>query len=416
MRRTRNMKEPQTRCAPPPSLATALSYFRDVVVSGRAERELLDFEGLVVGTACNFVPDELIWAVGGRPIRLCGGSAQGAEEGEKLLSRQVCSVATSTAGLPTLQPELWERLDLLIIPAACDAKKKLAEVFSKQKSVHVMDVPASKDSAPAQGYWLGEVQRLVERIERTAGRKITRVDLDRALRLSMRREALFRELLELRYRPANDGVLLTGEQFQFVAGASFADDPERYTERLDALVGALKEADAAGYRAGRADAPRVVLAGAPLIYPNFKLLDIIHQVGAVVVADSSCSATQCFYQHLGPRDWSMKEMIKALAEKSLLPCMCPCFDGPEDRLDRLRELVRASGAEGVIFHQLRTCPLFAAESELLRRELEPHALPFLVVNTDYAAGDIEYLRTRIEAFLEGLRRREKTVHQHERTT
>jgi len=400
------MKEPQTRCDPPPPLATALSYFHDVVASGQGERELLDFKGLVVGTACNFVPDELIWAVGGRTIRLCGGSAQGAEEGEKLLSRQICSVAASTAGLPRMEPELWERLDLLVIPAACDAKKKLAEVFSREKPVHVMDVPASKDSAPSQAYWLGEVQRLVERIERTAGQKITRVDLGRALKLSVRREALFRELLELRYRQANDGPLLTGEQFQFVAGASFADDPERYTERLAALVPALKEADAGGYRAVGADAPRVVLAGAPLIHPNFKLLEIVHKAGGVVVADSSCSATQCFYQHLGPRDWSMKEMIKALAEKSLLPCMCPCFGGPEDRLDRLRELVRASRAEGIIFHQLRTCPLFAAESELLRRELEPDAVPLLVVNTDYAASDIEYLRTRIEAFLESLKRRE----------
>ena len=380
-------------------LEKSLSYFREMVTSRQGEKELLDFKGLVVGTFCNFVPDELVWAVGGRSIRLCGGDPQWEEMGGDLLSRHVCSVARATAGLPKMDPKLWARLDLLIAPAACDAKKKLAEAFGRDRPVHVMDVPAMKSDA-AQAYWLGEVRRLAERIERAAGRKITRTALDKAMRLSMKRESLFRELLELQYGQQRVGVLMTGEQFHFVTGASFADEPARYTDQLQVLLKTLRDADAAGYRAGGADAPRVVLAGAPLIYPNFKLLQIIREAGGAVVADSSCSATQCFYQHLAPRDWSMKEMIRALAEKKLLPCMCPCFGAHEDRTVRLRELSRASKADGIIFHQLRTCALFAAESELLRRELEPDALPLLVVNTDYASSDTEPLRTRIEAFLE----------------
>jgi len=383
-------------------LDKSLSCFRELVTTRHGERELLDFEGLVVGTFCNFVPDELVWAVGGRSIRLCGGRPQWEEEGENLLSRHVCSVAKAAAGLPKMDTELWQRLDLLIVPAACDAKKKLAEAFGQKKSVHVMDVPAAKNDS-AQAYWLGEIQRLAERIEQAAGQKITRIALDKAMKLSMKRESLFRELLELRYGQKKNGALMTGEQFQFVTGASFADEPSRYTDRLQTLLGALKDADSAGYCAAGPDAPRVMLAGAPLIYPNFKLLKIIQKAGAVVVADSSCAATQCFYQHLAPRDWSLREMVKALAEKKLLPCMCPCFGSFQDRMLRLRELLRISTADGIIFHQLRTCALFAAESEFLRREVEPEALPLLVVNTDYASSDTEYLRTRVEAFLEILK-------------
>ena len=65
------------------ALSNCLSYFRDVVTTRQGERELLDFEGPVVGTCCNFVPEELVWAVGGRTIRLCGGNAQWEAAGER---------------------------------------------------------------------------------------------------------------------------------------------------------------------------------------------------------------------------------------------------------------------------------------------------------------------------------------------
>jgi len=386
-------------------LHNSLSYFRDVLVTRRGERELLDFDGPVIGVSCNFVPDELVWAVGARTVRLCSGDSQWQEAGEDLLSRHVCPVATAMAGLPHMDPQLWERLDLLVIPASCDAKKKLAEVFGRDKPVHVMNVPVSKEDASAQAYWLDEVYRLIGRIEQVAQKEITRVELNKALRLSMERESLFRGLLELRYGQNGDGSLITGEQFQWVTGTSFADEPLRYTEHLRTLVDVLRKAGEADYESADASAPRVLLTGAPLIYPNFKLLDIIEKAGAVIVSDTSCTGTQAFYQHLAPRDWSLREMIRALAEKKILPCMCPCFGSFQDRMLRLRELVRISRADGIIFHELRTCTLFAAESEFLLREFEEgESIPLLIVNTDYASSDREYLCTRIEAFLEILRR------------
>lgn len=381
-------------------LTNCLSYFRESVTARRAESELVDFDGPVVGTCCNFVPEELVWAAGGRTIRLCGGSAEWEAEGEEFMPRDACPVVKAAAALPKMDPRLWGRLDLLVIPGSCDAKKKLADTLRRYKAVHVMDVPAFKDSEPAHRYWLAEVEGLAARIEQLAGRKITRHALGEAVRLSMQRESLFRALLDLRYGNDGRGVLLTGEQFQFVAGASFADEPSRYTDRLAKLVNALREAQRADYRAVGPGAPRVMLCGAPLIYPNFKLLHVIREAGAVVVADDSCAATHRLYQHLAPRDESRRELLKALADKTLLPSMCPCFASSDDRMSRIRELVRVSRADGIIYHQLRTCVLFAAESEILRRELAPEAVPLLVVNTDYGAGDTEYLRTRIAAFLE----------------
>jgi benzoyl-CoA reductase/2-hydroxyglutaryl-CoA dehydratase subunit BcrC/BadD/HgdB len=384
----------------PDTLSACLSYFREAVALRLAERELVAFDGPVVGTCCNFVPEELVWAVGGRTIRLCGGDVQAEAAGEELLPRDVCPVVKATAALPKTEPHLWNRLDLLVIPATCDAKRKLADVLRHRKAVHVMDVPAVKDSDSSRRHWLGEVERLAERVEQVSGRRMTRAGLSRAVRLSRRRESLFRSLLSLRHAPG--GVLLTGEQFQFVAGASFADEPGRYGDRLEALVAALEAKRRAGWSAMPPGAPRVLLAGAPLIYPNFKLLRVIQEAGAAVVADDSCAGAQRLHPHLAPRDGSLRELLRALAEKALLPSMCPCFTSSDDRTARIKELVRASHADGIIYHRLRTCVLFTVESEILRQELQPEGVPLLVLDTDYSVADTEQLRTRVAAFLEML--------------
>ncbi|MHC4501774.1 MAG: 2-hydroxyacyl-CoA dehydratase [Planctomycetota bacterium] len=385
-----------------PDLSICLEYFRETVSSGSAERELIDFKGTVIGTFCNFVPEELVWAAGGRTIRLCGGRADWAEAGEETVSREVCPVVKAAAALPAGDPELWERLDLLVVPASCDGKKKLADVLARSRPVHVMDLPAVKNSEASRRHWQREVERLAERIERLAGTKITRAGLEWAVRLSERREEQFRRLLALRHRPSRGGAVLTGEEFLFVANASFADEPGRYTDRLETLVAAVEARHEAGWSRARPLAPRIVLAGAPLIYPNYKLLRVVEQKGAVVVADDSCAATHRLYLHLAPRDASRRAFLEALADKTLLPSACPCFCSSDDRIARVKELVRTSSADGVIYHQLQNCTLFAVDARILRPELERDSIPTLVVNTDYGPSDVDQIALRVEAFLEML--------------
>lgn len=385
-----------------PDLATCLDYFRDILVSGSADRELLDHEGVVVGTFCNFVPEELVWAVGGRSIRLCGGRVDWEDAGEQVVSREVCSAVKSAAALPAMNPELWERLDLVVIPASCDGKKKLADVLARSKPVHVMDVPSTRGSATSQQNWRREVERLAARIEKLAERKIGREGLDRVARMSERREEQFRRLLELRHQSSGGGALLLGEEFLFVANASFMDEPERYTDNLEALVAAAELGREGGFSRVPSGTLRIMLAGAPLIYPNYKLLRVIESAGAVVVADDSCAGTHRLYLHLAPRDSSRRSLLEALADRTLLPSMCPCFCASDDRVARVKELIRLSSADGVIYHQLHNCTLFAVDAHVLQPELQREGIPVLVIDTDQGPSDVDQITTRVEAFLEML--------------
>jgi benzoyl-CoA reductase/2-hydroxyglutaryl-CoA dehydratase subunit BcrC/BadD/HgdB len=369
-----------------------LGYFRDIVTTGRRAEELAAFDGKVVGTFCNFVPEELILAAGAVPVRLCAGDHGAAGEAETFLPRDLCSVVKSTAGLVQRADGLYGRADLLVMPTPCDGKKKLAGLLSSFKPVHILDLPSRKDAPGAKHFWLEQIKALQATLEKLTGQAVTRAGLRAAIELLNRRNEVFRRLHALRRRQPPP---YSGEDALFIAQASFSDDVPRWIEHAEALCDELEKATPAAN-----DGPRLLLTGAPIVHPNHKIIGLLEAAGAQVVADEMCSGGQRLYQPAVLRDWSMRAMIEAVAEKVMLPTTCPCFVDGVDRVNRILELAEQFQVDGVVYHSLRLCPLFEIESFGIGRELKERGLPMLTLNTDFSAEDTGQLRTRIAAFVE----------------
>jgi benzoyl-CoA reductase/2-hydroxyglutaryl-CoA dehydratase subunit BcrC/BadD/HgdB len=144
----------------------------------------------------------------------------------------------------------------------------------------------------------------------------------------------------------------------------------------------------------------VVLTGSPVLWPNFKILSIIEEAGAAVVADTLCSGTQRLFDPVQVDEWTDEGMMRALALRYFSAAICPCFSDSADRIDRVLELVKDYSARGVIAHNLRLCQLMDMASSRLRPVLRERGIPFLSIHTDLAQEDREQVKTRVEAFLE----------------
>jgi molybdate transport system ATP-binding protein len=385
------------RRSPGKKPASRISYFQKIVETGFRAGELRVFAGKVVGTFCNFVPEELILAAGAVPVRLCAGDCRAEKQAEDIFPRDTCPVVKSALGLAKSGQGFWPRLDMVVIPAVCNAKKKLAEALSPFVPTHVMQVPASKTAPGAREMWLHSVRIFQERLEALTGKEITPEKLRTAIVLLNERQKAFWEFFQLRrLRPS----VITGVEALMVTGASFYDNPARWTNETFALCEKLK----ADYDEGRgvrpAGAPRILLTGAPLIYPNFKLAEILESARAVIAIDEMCSGTQRLCDPAAPKRWSMHEMRVAVADKYLQPSICPCFVEGADRVKRLLELVDEFAIDGVVYHNLRMCPLQDVESFSIKAVLAKRSIPLLVVQTDYGQEDVSQLRTRVDAFLE----------------
>lgn len=380
------------RMAAVPGRPDAMAAFDRFMLGGRQAADPIEAGTPLVGLVCNFVPEELILALGAAPLRLDLGHGEAAEEGGRVLAAETCSVVRALAGAREGALPLHGELDLLVIPAACDGKKKLAQRLDGE--VHVMDLPNRKDGPRASRRWYEEVGDLVTRLQKLTGRKLRRRPLRQAVELLNRRTALWRRLMKL--RAARPGALGGRDAF-LVAQASFTADPAWWCQRTEALLAELEAGDGGGEQVG----VPLLLTGSPVLFPDFGLLELLEEAGAVVVADEMCSATQRLYNPTVLDEGSVGGMVRAVADKALLPCTCPCFVGGQDRINRVADLCRRSGARAVISHNLRLCQIYEMEQVSLGGALREHGLPVLALATD---GDnaMGPLRTRVEAFLEML--------------
>jgi benzoyl-CoA reductase/2-hydroxyglutaryl-CoA dehydratase subunit BcrC/BadD/HgdB len=148
--------------------------------------------------------------------------------------------------------------------------------------------------------------------------------------------------------------------------------------------------------------PRLILTGAPAVWPNFKVLNLLEECGADVVADTLCTGAQCCFDPVVIDEKSMQSLLRALANRYVYAAICPCFISQTTRINRILDLREEMKADGVVNYSLRLCQLFDIENYRIGRTLKARKIPFLNVRTDYSLEDTEQLRVRIEAFLETL--------------
>ncbi len=347
-----------------------------------------------IGLLCNFAPVEIIMAAGADPVRLDCGNSAAASAGGELLAGDVCPLAKATVGVFMREDGLPRTCDAFIIPNACDAKRRMAEVLADFGPVFQFALPSDKDAAKHTEEALAELKRLADFVADITGHAPDRTDLRAAIALTAHRSDLVRHLQEARI--AQPGTLSIRDFFVCVQSSLFSPEP------LDTWLGPAADLLAeiqAPAPEHRRHHRRVILTGSPVIWPNFKALNILEACGAHVVADTLCSGAQACIDPAVLTETSLDGCYHALAARSVFGAICPCFSSQEIRLNRILELTEQTRADGVVQYSLRLCQPFELENARLERILKERRVPFLNLRTDYGLDDTEQLRVRIEAFL-----------------
>jgi benzoyl-CoA reductase/2-hydroxyglutaryl-CoA dehydratase subunit BcrC/BadD/HgdB len=359
--------------------------------------------GKKIGIYCMAVPEELIYAAGALPIRLCAGSGDAAEAGEALFPDVSCPMVKSATGFTrTGALPFYRGCDLVVIPATCDWKTKLGAVLSRHVPVMMLNVPKGKSTENSRAFWYSEIRRLARTLEKTTHRSITRQRLRKAMALVREAQNEFRRLQTLRM---DDLCLIRGRDATAVANAWFYMEAGAWTAAVRGLNAELLARRKSGRGSAPPSAPRILLTGSPVIFPNWKIPDLIENAGGALVCDELCSSGRMLWDMACIDEPLLDEMLDALADRCLLPCTCPVFTDTEDRQARLLRMIRDYRIEGVVHHVLKGCHPYDMELRPLEAELAAAGISQLKIETDYSPEDTEPLRTRIEAFVETLKGR-----------
>lgn len=369
---------------------------------GLADRFLADIEqlkdagALVVGIYCTYAPVELVRAAKAIPVGLCGKKQAPIAAAEHTLPANLCPLIKSSYGYAATDTcPYFAASDLLVGETTCDGKKKMYEHLGKIKPMHLMHLPATVGEAQ-DAYWLGEVRRFKDTLEQATGNPIT----DEALRAEIRIQNEVRRLLfQVLSTASGDRVPLSGLDMLLVSEArSFSADPYAYAAVLRELLAELEGMLAAGASCVSPEARRILVTGCPMGRGSEKVMRLLEESGAVVVAAENCSGVKNFDRLVEETG----DPLAAIARRYLrIPCsvMTP-NSGRFELLDRLTEEMRPHAVVDLTWH---CCHTYNVEAPVVAAHmLEKHGLPTLHIETDYSEADTEQLRTRIQALLEML--------------
>ena len=367
-----------------------------------SDQNLLDIERAkargrgIMGFYCLYSPTEMALAADTIPLPLCGTRNEPVAKAEETLPRNLCPLIKSSFGFAVSGTcPFFHFSDVIIGDTTCDGKKKMFELLGRYKTTHVLQLPQNQDRAASLGPWRKELERFKLIVEEQTGVRITGERLRGAIALMNRVRMACKELMDV--NQARPAPLSGMDLLEILFRVGFLADKEK------SIVLMLEMAELARrgvFRQGEtraANRKRILITGVPVGMGSDKVVRIVEQSGADVVALENCSG----YKKAFTVDEDADPM-DALAEQ-YLSTPCSVMSPNRGRFELLGRMIRDFSADGVIDLTWQACHTYNVEAFGITEFVEETlGLPTLHLETDYAESDTEQLRVRIQAYLEML--------------
>jgi benzoyl-CoA reductase/2-hydroxyglutaryl-CoA dehydratase subunit BcrC/BadD/HgdB len=327
-------------------------------------------------------------------LPLCGTRNDPIAAAEEVLPRNLCPLIKSSYGFAATDTCPYFRFsDFLVADTTCDGKKKMYELLSAFKPLHVLQLPQNQDPLSALPYWSKEVRQCKTFIEQQTGVSITDAKLSAAIRL-MNQERLAQkalmDLAKIKPSPISGMDLLT-----ILFRTGFFADKNQGIRLIHEITAEIRKDASQNMPPFSPQAPRILLTGVPVGLGSDKVIKLLEAAGGNVVCFESCSG----YKKVFQIDESI-DPLQAIAQQ-YLSTPCSVMSPNNGRLDLLDRLIKEFSVDGVVDLTWQACHTYNIESYSVAKFVqEKHHLPFLHLETDYSEADTETLRVRIEAFLE----------------
>lgn len=361
-----------------------------------AMKQIKDSGKGVVGQFCTYTPLEIFMAADLVSVGLCSTSDETIPDAEKVLPSNLCPLIKSSYGFAITDkcPYMYFS-DLVVGETTCDGKVKMYELLGKEKNVHILELPRRQDTPEAKSLWRAELVRLKERVEKDFGVTITDEQLREAIRKRNVERALLKELYEL---SALTPPPITGlRQLQILFGSQFKFDWDEKVAELRGAIDSIQKVYETGERPVPESAPRILITGCPMGGVTEKVVKVIEEAGAVVVAFENCTGAK----QMDRQCREDGDPLTSIADH-YLQIGCSVMTPDQNRFELLDRLCEQFRVDGVVEMTLQACHTYAVEAYTVKAHLQEKGIPYLQLETDYGTADIGQLSTRAGAFVEML--------------
>ena len=353
---------------------------------------------VILGTG---IPEELVMAAGVEPYWLIGGSLGSVAWSDDIVPRDTDPVSRSILGYIHQPNGVDFSESLFIIPITSDSMRKIAyQLKSEGRKICTVDIPPSRDDIRAEERWQRQMLDMVETISAHTKRRVTKVSvISSALRVSRARLALndFMNVSRERSDIISDTARLLVQDSYYRCNNT--DEWTYHVQMLTENIAGM----AKRYANTGNNRPNVIIMGSPIVFPNYKIPDLIHDVGLTLLDTIDCSVLKNTLIHEkiylnGSCEW----MIKNIAWRWYVKDASSAFVRNDSLFDHVSHLVLTRNIEGVVYHVLKGQIEYDFELERFETLFAKYDIPVFRLETDYQYQDIEQLRIRLEAFSEML--------------
>jgi len=268
--------------------------------------------------------------------------------------------------------------------------RRLHDVWKRYvptKFIHILDIPMGNLSLGSK-YLENEFLKLKIALEKLTTSPIKEEDIKHAIGIYNNSRLLYNQLNSLRME---DPPLITAGSLMKITSDFFKVEPEVWNEKTEKL---LKEIKSETIKSEQKRNPRILLSGSPLHEIGF--IKFIEEIGLDIVYEDLCTGSKFF-------DLNLKDsnnLISSLSEAYLTRTPCARMMQIKERAKQIINNSKKFKVDGVIHHSLKFCDTYLYDVPVLKEILKENGIPVLFIESDGGLGDINQIRTRIEAFSE----------------
>ncbi len=344
-----------------------------------------------IGYTCSYIPEILLSVDKLIPVRMRAPGIRSTEMADNYLSLVLCTYTRSI--LEFAMDNRYDYIKGWVFASSCDHMCRLYDNINyliKPSFSHILDLPRNK-TMEALKWYTEELQVLVNKLSDQFEVDMGEEAISNAVG---KYNDLINMILTIGESRKAEKPLITGTEFHSMITAYLVSPKDVIQGAIKEFQRKLQDRNGIGdYRA------RLMVVGGELDNPGFT--ELIESMGGLVVADRYCTGSLPGFRPIETGNDSLASIAAHTFNNNLCSRMMKQF---ENRLSYIQQVIEEYSVDGVIVESIKFCDLWGIEAALLVSELREAGVPVLRLEREYHQTAEGQLRTRVQAFLESMKK------------
>ncbi len=348
----------------------------------------------VIGVLPYFAPVELVVAAGMVPMGIWGSNKKTIAMAKEYCATFYCTIAQ--LALEMLLDGTLDQLDGIITPTICDTLRPMSQNFrvAMEGKLPCIFLAHPQNRKPAFGlqFTVDQYMHVKSELEKISGNTITDEALRDAIKVMNRSRKARREFVKL---AGQHPEAISAVERSAVLRSAWFMEPAVHAEKLEELNAELAKLPASNWKG-----KKIVTSG--IICDNPKLLQIFDDNNIAIAADDVAQETRAFRVDASEEGDPMMALAQQFADQDYDVLLYDEYSNKNRRADFVVQLVKESGAQGLVLFMQQFCDPEEMEYPYLKKALDEAGIPHVKLGVDQQMRDFGQASTAIQAFADVL--------------